>query len=225
MKYADAMPIAEALVADLSCACLRGPEIKGSLSRQKEEVGDIELVAIPKYEETGQASLFDVPPELRNLLHCQISDLGEDRILPIKSGNVRRDGGWWRHGQRLPPGEERDDKWRDKGVSDARMFKLWLPRKGIMVDLFMPTPETWGAIATIRTGSAEFSQRLVTSWVKKSRGGHVHKGRIHLPWQIGEPVAARTSSNVPLGPALDTPEERDFFAALGVDWVEPENRR
>lgn len=214
MRYDRAMPIAERLVEELSCACLR-IEIKGSLSRHETDVGDIEIVAIPKYEPTGQTELFSGPAQMRNLLHSRISGLGEDRLLPIKPGKTRLADGSW----------ELDDKWRAKALTDARYFRLWLPREEVLLDLFMATRQTWGAIATIRTGKAGFSQRLVTAWTKKSKGGHVHRGRVYRPWKIGQVVDLRTPAGVPLGDPLDTPEERDFFRVLGIDWVEPRDRR
>lgn len=80
----------------------------------------------------------------------------------------------------------------------------------VMFDLFLTTPEKWGCIFTIRTGSAEFSHNLVT---KKSIGGwcpsnlNFKDGRI---WN-GNHV-------------LDTPEEADVFSALDLSWVRPEDR-
>ncbi len=79
-----------------------------------------------------------------------------------------------------------------------------------MLELYITTPEKWGCIYTIRTGSAEFSHRLVTH---KSQGGlcpsylRFADGRI---WDGSR--------------ALDTPEELDVFRALGLEYIEPEER-
>jgi DNA polymerase/3'-5' exonuclease PolX len=78
------------------------------------------------------------------------------------------------------------------------------------LDLFITTPEKWGVIYTIRTGSADFSHRLMTP---KRYGGmmpawaKIADGRV---WH-GEQV-------------LETPEEADVFKALGLDWIEPKDR-
>lgn len=64
--YAQALVLAQQLVAILAAACER-IEIAGSLRRQKAEIGDIELVAIPRWEiardlfgeEMGRRSLLD----------------------------------------------------------------------------------------------------------------------------------------------------------------------
>lgn len=75
------------------------------------------------------------------------------------------------------------------------------------VDLFLPASAAhWGCVFTIRTGSAEFSQWLVTEPCRK-RGGMFRDGRL---WVAGRLV--------------DTPEEADVFTALGVPWVPPEER-
>jgi len=78
------------------------------------------------------------------------------------------------------------------------------------VDLFLCTPETWGCIFTIRTGSSDFTRRLVT---KKSKGGlcpdnmQFSDGRL---WR----------DNI----VLDTPEESDVFRELGIEFISPEER-
>lgn len=80
----------------------------------------------------------------------------------------------------------------------------------LSVDLFITTPEQWGVIYTIRTGSAAFSHKLVTP---KSQGGllpshlKVSGGRL---WNGGE--------------ALHTPEEEDVFQAAGLTWLAPADR-
>ena len=82
---------------------------------------------------------------------------------------------------------------------------------GVQLDLFITTPAQWGVIFMIRTGSAEFSHKMVT---QRNKGGYcpshlnVKDGRV---WSCG-----RT--------ALDTPEEIDVFKQFRVDWVEPRNR-
>lgn len=79
------------------------------------------------------------------------------------------------------------------------------------LDLFLCSLKTWGAIFTIRTGPAEFSKRLVT---QRQHGGlmpsHLHEKHGRL-WNDTK--------------ALETPEEQDFFAALGIDWIEPWDRK
>lgn len=79
-----------------------------------------------------------------------------------------------------------------------------------MADVFVTTREQWGVIFTLRTGSAEFSRKLVTP---RTYGGmmpndmHILDGRL---WNRGVSV--------------ETQEERDLLAAMGLEWVEPEQR-
>jgi DNA polymerase/3'-5' exonuclease PolX len=78
---------------------------------------------------------------------------------------------------------------------------------GIPIDLFLVRPPaSWGAILAIRTGPEELSRRLVT--VCRERGLRLVDGRL---------VDER-------GDRVDTPTERDFFAACGVAWLEPDER-
>ena len=94
-----------------------------------------------------------------------------------------------------------------KGEFYAR-FKFF----GIYVDLFITTPEKWGCIFLIRTGSADFSRRLMT---KKWQGGYLpddlyfSRGRL---WSFNE------------GDAFYTPEEKDVFRIIGIEYVDPEQR-
>lgn len=78
------------------------------------------------------------------------------------------------------------------------------------VDLFLPTADTWGSVFTIRTGSWEFSRWLVTS---QAAGGAKPN---EVVFQDGRLLAN--------GRLLDTPEETDVFAALGLAWIEPRLR-
>ena len=90
-----------------------------------------------------------------------------------------------------------------------KYIKFFSNRK-MNVDLFLCTPETWGCIFMIRTGSAEFTRKMVT---KKAAGGwcpdHLHfcDGRL---WD-GDDV-------------LFTREEEDVFDELGLTYVPPEQR-
>ena len=233
--YVEALPLAERLRDDLAPYCERGPVIAGSLLRHAKDVKDVELVAIPKTQPTGQTSLFDDdgPVESWNLLHQGISDLecsecggeheiacndcaaGKPPVLPIKPGSAEpEDGRSW-----VP-----DDKWESKALGESRYFRLWLPRDKIRVDLFLATPQTWGAILAIRTGSADFSHALVQHWTRKTRG-HFHEGRVcpEMKSSAAKPYA-RTKHGVPLGDPFETPEELDVFKLLGIQWVEPEDR-
>lgn len=81
---------------------------------------------------------------------------------------------------------------------------------GIPVDLFIVRPPaTWGCIFALRTGPGDWNTRLVTECKAIGRrvaGGQVERWH-HGAWEV-----------------VPTPEERDFFAAVGQPWVEPPDR-
>lgn len=81
---------------------------------------------------------------------------------------------------------------------------------GAPVDLFIPTCETWGCVATIRTGSADFTHWLVTP---RSKGGGCFA---HLRFQDGRLMDGQQ--------ALKTNEELELFDALDLKWIDPVER-
>lgn len=81
------------------------------------------------------------------------------------------------------------------------------------LDLFIVRPETWGVQFAIRTGPAEFSHKFVT---RRSLGGWLPD---HLKVDGGLLWDTRTET------VIQTPEEQNFFEAIGMDWVEPEDRQ
>lgn len=183
-------PLEEALihasaVADLlrdGCARI---EIAGSIRRRAPDCKDIEIVCVA----VMQRDLFGGP--------------GDD----ILNATVRR-----RVGAGLL-------QWRDpkdnvgtpepKDLRDRRYYALaTVEDEPWPIDLFcVRPPAQWGAIMAIRTGPADYSQRLVTVAYQKQ-----------LKCAEGRLVSLATATS---GDVVDTPEERDFFAAIGVEYVEP----
>lgn len=95
---------------------------------------------------------------------------------------------------------------REKDGARYKKF-VW---EGMPIDLFIASRATWGCVATIRTGSADFTHWLVTN--RRQGGGcpaHLRfsEGRVWLADQ-----------------ALDTQEESDLFTVLEQSWVMPEER-
>lgn len=89
--------------------------------------------------------------------------------------------------------------------------KYWrgLLREQVKLDLFLTTHGQWGLLFLIRTGSAEFSEAVVT-----------HGKRIGRRVQGGYLRAGTTEAS----PIIPTPEERDVFRELGLAWVDPPAR-
>ena len=98
------------------------------------------------------------------------------------------------------------DEWEKvKGELPCKYTQRILP-EGIKLDLFFAYKENWGLTFAVRTGSAEYSHRvLATNWVKngyKSRGGFLYRGNTKIMVY----------------------EERNLFSMIGVKWIEPEFR-
>lgn len=167
MILEKALKIAEETMEALRPHCDR-IEIAGSIRRRKPEVGDIEIVAIPKeymndgFFVTGIATVVNDWKKVKGELPCKYTQ----RILP----------------------------------------------QGIKLDLFFATPDNWGLIFAIRTGSADYSHNvLAKNW---SRLGYKSfEGTLYFCDRNGDidvPVTLR--------------EEVDLFNLLGIKYAEPENR-
>ena len=101
----------------------------------------------------------------------------------------------------------RKDGSEEVQTRDGTAYKA-LAFRGLPIDLFLVTPESgasWGVILTIRTGPADFSRELVTRC--RTWGRRVQGGRLYV---FGKYVPCAT--------------ERDFFAGVGMPWLEPEER-
>ncbi|MCA1567261.1 MAG: hypothetical protein LC803_16735 [Acidobacteria bacterium] len=193
MNIREAKAIADDLVSMMSPHCHR-IEIAGSIRRARQDVKDIEICAIPKWgaRPGSGLTLFGEATERVNLLHEWATTEADE------SGALRDYIRW------IKPGTQHVLPWPPKPEG-----KYWRALVGgrIKLDLFLATRDNWGVILAIRTGSAEFSQALMT-YAKHKTCYHVEGG--HLRDRQGT--------------ALETPEERDVFDALGLDWVEPHER-
>jgi DNA polymerase (family 10) len=77
---------------------------------------------------------------------------------------------------------------------------------GIKLDLFMATPENWGLILAIRTGSAEYSHKVLgAAW--KARGYKSVNGMLAYN---GKEIAVRS--------------EEELYTRIGLTWIAPEKR-
>jgi len=188
VRLREAKIVAERLAELMRPYCVR-IEIAGSVRRSCPEVKDVELVAVPRWEErpTAAPSLFAAEAERANLLH------------EWATGDAAGAGVRW-----IKPGAPNVVDWGPKPEG-----KYWraLVEDSIKLDLFLAAPENYGLILAIRTGSAEFSQGLMT-YAKHRTPYHVEGGYLRRRE----------------GALLETPEERDVFKALKLDYVEPGER-
>jgi DNA polymerase/3'-5' exonuclease PolX len=164
----------------------RRAEIAGSIRRCRREVKDIEIVAVAEWGESGLGMFQDGGERVNKLLGWASAAEAAGHLTWIK------------------PGTQEVIPWRPK-----RDGKYWraLMCEGIKLDLFLTTPEQWGLIQLIRTGSAEFSQGVMT-YVKHQTRYRIKDGAL----MDGE------------GKVLSTPEEQDVFRLLRLDYVEPPER-
>lgn len=183
-SLAEAQRIAGQIVGQLDPSCER-LVVAGSIRRRRPDVGDIELVAIPRFIEEP-SGLFET--QQVSLLDRALAREEREQVLERISGG-------------------------------DRYIKLRHVRSGLQVDLFVVlSPAQWGAILTIRTGPADYSQRLVT--LARRQGNHEAGGALRLGLRDHSTPAEKVCTC----PVIPTPEERDFFAALGLAYVEPEAR-
>ncbi len=134
-----AQGVADKLIADLSPYCER-LAVAGSIRRKKPIVGDVELVAIPKF---GRDLFGEVDPR-QDFFDAQLRKL-------VSAGKIFTSPG---------DGREYRPAW---GSKYKKVWLLLSERLGeIQVDVFICEERNWGSIFTIRTGPAEFSEALVT---------------------------------------------------------------
>lgn len=153
---ADALALAGQLLAHLAPACER-IEIAGSLRRMKEDVSDIDIVAIARA--VRETDLFGEPSGPRiNQLDAALADINS-------CGFIRR---WNKNGPLL------------------RSFDFGADGLPTMtVELSIVRPETWAAMFMMKTGNAVFSHWMVTSQAAGGAlpfGYKVADGRL---WHLG----------------------------------------
>ena len=140
-SHAFAGTIASELMASLSPYCeslhdsRAGIAIVGSLRRLKQKVNDIDIIAIPKFVDSKDDSLFGEPVK-ENLLDIKLGELCMDGCFTLES-----------NGEKI----KRFLKHVDHG------------KTGLMpIDLYIATPSTWSTLMLIRTGSREHNIKLAS---------------------------------------------------------------
>lgn len=163
LKLSQALSLAEKIKDAFRPACER-IETAGSVRRRKSIVGDVEIVAIPKFipDMETQLSLFGYPPKLVSALDMLLERLTRDKP------NFRRG---------------------DKNGDYMKNFLLEYDNGEavIPVELYLCSPENWGYILALRTGPSDFNRTWVTQQRKGGllpnrysfSGGWLHKdGRV-----------------------------------------------
>lgn len=133
LSLAHAVRWATNLTLEFKADCDR-VELAGSIRRCAKEIGDIEIVCIPRVEVQGQ-DLLGEGIEYRPLDVVLCNLCGQEVLKPLK--------GW-----------KRGTLWK--------YAQFEYVKAGCKVDIFATDKDCWGVIYTLRTGPAEFSHRLVT---------------------------------------------------------------
>jgi len=166
----------------------------GSVRRRAETVGDVELVAVPRIMTYEQFDLF------REIVKTTTVDLLFARL------DALADDGLIVKRQR----------------SDGKL--VWGPHAkalsydGIPFDLYTPEKERAGWIVLVRTGPAAFARQLVVevgTLTKDRRPGLMPPTVRAVNGWLVDRVSGRR---------LETPTERDAFAALKLEYLEPWER-
>lgn len=126
--------------------------VAGSIRRGLRDIGDIELVAIPKtHTEFIRDGFFGGQETDVDEMQQAIDELIAAGVLATHPTDPKR---------------------------GPRYSKLLHVASGLQLDLFSARPHTWGLIFLIRTGPASYSQYLVTH--ARRRGLHVANGELHV---------------------------------------------
>jgi DNA polymerase/3'-5' exonuclease PolX len=132
-------------------------EIAGSIRRQRADVGDVELIVIPRFETV--VSVIDMFGSEQATVQSEFDRLCDELLeRQVLTHRLNADG-----------------------------RKAWGPQlkwgmyAGFAVDLYCATPETWAVTMLIRTGPADFSKRLVTD----RRHGGLCSSHLHFKdWRL-----------------------------------------
>ena len=179
-------------------------EIAGSIRREKHSVKDIELVVLPK----TRANVIPAVPGQLDLFGQTVGGsparVDVISLLDDKLEEMARLGTIFKERPYV----------HEKGLWGARQKKFWIMwglngKAGYLpVDLFIVAPPAqWGPIFAIRTGPDGFNKALM-NWIN-GQGFQQTQGFLMVR-ETGE--------------VLDTPEERDYFTALGLRWIHPHDR-
>lgn len=207
IPLAEAEVLAAGVVELLSPVCER-IEVAGSIRRKNPAPADIEIVCIPRFEQRSDVEhigLFDdqpLPPIDVNLLDERCAELLVDGTF---------------HG--------RLDKNHRAAIGSKYKRLLY---RGFALDLFVCLPPTqYGVLLAIRTGPAGFAHAFVTNRGQKTRAAYAGDMHVSRPGLLPRGMRVGEGNQLfgPDGRLIETPEEVDFFKAINLPYVAPEDRR
>lgn len=178
MELKQAKEIADQWITRLQPYCTR-ISIAGSIRRQKQSVKDIEIVCTPRMIPETHDTLFEAVTSYHRDPNF-VFTVQDDKYGHVLMG--RPDTG--------------------------KYIKISVHGYDINIDLFTATPENWGYILAIRTGSSDFSKRILAEgWVRAGYRGE--DGMLY---------------NQETGVAIPIHEEIQLFGLINVPYVFPRDR-
>ena len=201
MKLAEIQPIAETIYNQLKPHCEEGfIHIAGGIRRKKPEPHDIEIVLFPKKIEFSE-DMFEK----------------EKRMVPIPEfieaiNKMQRLSG---------------DAY---GRYTKRLFQYGSEVDVVKVDIFMPQKEDFWRQYVIRTGSADYSARVIAAgWRNLGWVGTEDGLRRETECTFVFTDSARVKKKwtcVSINPLLppEWSDEKSFFRWLRIPYIEPEKR-
>lgn len=170
LPLAQAADLAGKIAGDLRPVCQR-VEVAGSIRRKRPDIGDIELLVIPRY---SRSLLPDVPGVSLLDMHL-VSLMARGRLVRAWTGV--------------------DTRLEDLTCKDFYIGSLFSERKLFKLQVNVSDVDRWPVELAIKTGPAEFSHRLVCHSDNAARGFLPRGWRIEAGWQVwddrGERVVFR----------------------------------
>ena len=196
-NYRLSLPAARNLAAQIICSIrpvCRRIRVAGSVRRGCPTVGDIEFLVIPKFS----ASLLPGVPGV-SLLDLQLDSL-------MRQGRLLR--AW-----------KGDTPMVDLVCKDFYIGSYFRELgRCVKIQINISDEERWPVELAIKTGSAEFSHKLVTHPTREQPGFLPRNWVVKNGWQVYEQLGDGTERRLMFA------GERDFIEAVCGAWVPPEKR-
>ncbi|MCK5564516.1 MAG: hypothetical protein KAJ07_04665 [Planctomycetes bacterium] len=201
LKLQDAERLGVSILATLNTLnMITAGLLAGSVRREVQEVGDIELLVFAKYgkatDALRQMTLFQPPPEF-----IQIDLM--NTYTPLLFEKITH----------LIP-----------GLKNGQKYKQWIyddDTTRVNIDCFIcHDRDQWGLLLALRTGSAGFMKVLAT---------HIKYNLPGVTWQAArlwehEDLQGRALQPGDKANRIATPTETDFFNAIGLATIPPNQR-
>lgn len=180
MKLEDAKPFADKVVAILQPFCERVC-VAGSIRREKPEVNDIDVVAMPKVvSQPGPLGGFAqfTETEVFKVLFPRVLAKAPLSLVSQASGQ--------------------------------ELLRFCFRESGLQVDVYRARPETWGVILLVRTGSKDHNVKLCSLARSKGLKLSAAEGVVTQNG-FGQIIASRTEEEIfaALGLAFVEPKDRE----------------